>query len=121
MAGQRPIAVGLLRVGPTQSHDQVGRARVELALLASAEGYALIETFEIRKALHSEEAVLVALEQFAIHWDADALLVRGLSGSAAVAELAERARLLVHEVPDELDGQAVSGAASAHTRSKLVR
>ena len=38
-----------------------------------------------------------------------------------VPGLHQESYILVHEVPDELDGQAVNGAASAHTRSKLVR
>ena len=121
MTGQRPLAVGLLRVGVDQRSDEVRRTKVELALLASTEGYALIETFEFHQALHSEQAVLDVVEQFAIHWDADCLLVRGLGVSRRVAELADRARLLVREVPAGDSDQASSAAASTHTRSKLVR
>lgn len=102
MSGTRPLAIGLLRVGPTIMPADIRQARVELGLLANVEGYALVETFELHDRLHDERDVLDAVEQLAVQLDADALIVSGLLDLGLVDDLADRARLLVRQVADGL-------------------
>ena len=89
------LAVGLLWVDPCG--PPVRALRLALSLRAAREGYAVAEVFQLRRS--RDEAVYDRAEQLAVDLDAQAVFIMGAVDRGRVDELAERARLVVVEVP----------------------
>jgi hypothetical protein len=97
-----PLAVGLFRVPPGASDQQRRRARIEIALCAGTEGYALMETFDLDDSLRGEDETLQSVralgERHALH----ALIVAGPLNPAdrsRVDDLADELQLISVRVP----------------------
>lgn len=92
----RPIAIGLVRAGAGPDAE-LRQTRIQLALFADREGYALVEVFQLRGPAADDASVLAAVEQLALQLDAEALLIGPATRGVAIDQLADQARLLVRE------------------------
>ena len=96
----RPVAVGLVRHPPGTGDARRRRVRIEQALRADEEGYALADIVEIDDVILREDGALLVVEGMAVRFDAYAVLVTGAVDRARVEDLAERLRLLLVDVPE---------------------
>jgi histidine ammonia-lyase len=98
------LAVGLFT---SEGDDASREARLQLALWAAREGYALVEAFVV--AAGQAENAYVAAEDLAVRVDAQAVLVLGDVHRERVEKLAQRARLMVFAIGDRRSGSAGEG------------
>lgn len=94
MSAEWRLAVGLF-ISDGQSAPR--EARLQVALWAAREGYALAEAFAVMPGAGADDAY-VAVEELAVCLDAQAVLVLGDVDRPRVETLAERARLMVLRV-----------------------
>ena len=94
-----PLAVGLFRVRPGATDQRRRRTRIEIALCAGSEGYALLDTFDLDDSLRGEEETLQAVralgERHALH----ALIVAGPVDRTRIDDLADALQLICIRVP----------------------
>jgi hypothetical protein len=91
----RPLCIGIVQVAASLTRAQRAQARIDLALRANEEGYALLETFEVDLGPSRDDATYAGVERLAEQVDAQALVVSGAVDRARVEEMAERVRLMV--------------------------
>ncbi|GAB3239147.1 hypothetical protein [Kineosporia babensis] len=94
-----PPAVGLFRAAPGASDQQRRRARIEIALCAGAEGYALLETFDLADSLRDEDETLQAVRALGNKHGLHALIVAGPLERTRIDELADELQLITVRVP----------------------
>ncbi|MBT0772135.1 hypothetical protein KIH74_24540 [Kineosporia sp. J2-2] len=94
-----PLAVGLFRFDTGTSDLRRRRARIEIALCAGAEGYALLDTFDLNGSLHGEEETLQAVRALAARHALHALIVAGPVDRDGIDGLADELRLITVRVP----------------------
>lgn len=94
-----PPAVGLFRVPPGSSDQQRRRARIEIALCAGAEGYALLDTFDLDDSLRGEEETLETVRSLGRRHGLHALIVAGPVARERIDELADEMRVITVRVP----------------------
>jgi len=95
MCRPRPLAVGLVHQPVSALPSERKQARIDLALHANAEGYALVETFEVDDSATRNAATLLALEELAQRVEAVALIVSGDVDREKVEAIAEWVRMVV--------------------------
>lgn len=94
----RGLLIGLLRVGFDARPCQIQEARLQLALRANDDGYALLETFHVIGDPMKDEGPTPRFEALAQRFDADALLIVGTLDRERAEDIAYRARLVVREM-----------------------
>ena len=95
MCMPRPLAVGLVHQSANALTIERGQARIALSLFANAEGYALVETFEVDGSATRDAATLLALEELAQRVEAVAVIVSGDVDREKVEAIAEWVRMVV--------------------------
>ena len=83
-----PLAVGLFQLPETALADRRRRVRIEIALRANREGYALLETFDTGASAHGLDDAIDAIRVLAGHHDIHALLVLGDLDQVKIEDLA---------------------------------
>jgi hypothetical protein len=89
------LAVGLLHHRPYAGQSERRQNRIELALIAVAKGYALVEVFETGSNGLSQDLAFQELEAVARQADAAALVWGGDVDVARVCDVADRLRLMI--------------------------
>ncbi|MDP9827587.1 hypothetical protein [Kineosporia succinea] len=93
------LAVGLFRVRPGATEAHRRRARIEIALCAGSEGYALLDTFDLDDTLRAESETLEVVRALGEKHRLHALIVAGPLERAGIDELADDLRLITVRVP----------------------
>jgi hypothetical protein len=117
IAYPRPVALAVVHFGEHLTDRERRAARVDLALKANDEGYALAEMFEIDPRRFRELAVLAAFAELAERLDASHVFIAGDVDRSRVEEIADDVRMTVEWMPRIQP--AGSGVAPDQTRSKL--
>ena len=94
----RPLAIGILGL-PHATDRQVREARIRLALTANAEGYALLETFQLTGIRRTDDSLYATIEALASRLEAMAVLLSGDVDQGRIEGIAERVRLTVVKTP----------------------
>jgi hypothetical protein len=94
-----PLAVGLFQLAKNAPAERRRRARIEIALCASREGYALLDTFDMDSRLRGGEETLDAIRSLADRHDIHAVIVVGEVDQSKVNELADERQLITVRVP----------------------
>jgi hypothetical protein len=94
-----PLAVGLFHLPENALADRRRRVRIEIALRANREGYALLETFDTNGSDHGLVDALDAIRALADHHDVHALLILGPVDQQKVEDLAYTHTLIILPVP----------------------
>lgn len=94
-----PLAVGLFRAPAGSPDQQRRRARIEIALCAGSEGYALLETFDLDDILRGTEESLQAVRELGERHRLHALIVAGPVDRTQVDALADELQLITVRVP----------------------
>lgn len=94
-----PLAVGLFQAPLGASDQQRRRARIEIALCANSEGYALLDTFDLDDSLRGPDETLQAVRAIGQRHDLHALIVAGPVDRERIDELADELRLITVRVP----------------------
>jgi len=95
-----PLAIGLFQLPENALADQRRRIRIEIALRANREGYALLETFDTSGSPGGLDDALDAIRALAENHDIHALLLHGDLDQAKVEDLAYTYTLVTLRVPD---------------------
>ncbi len=95
-----PPAVGLFRAPPGASDQQRRRARIEIALCAGSEGYALLDTFDLADSLRGVDETLQAVRSLGQRHGLHALIVAGPVERDRIDELADEMQLITVRVPN---------------------
>jgi hypothetical protein len=93
------LAVGLFRVPPGSSDQLRRRARIEIALCAGSEGYALLDTFDLDDSLRAEDETLQVVRALGEQHPLHALIVAGPVQREGIDDLADDLRLITVRVP----------------------
>lgn len=91
----RPLALGLLHLAPRTPPAARTTARVDIALRANRNGYALVETFEFGTSTLMDDLQLRDVEELAERLDVHALVTAGPVDHERVAKIADRLRLVI--------------------------
>jgi hypothetical protein len=92
----RPLAVGVLHVGPGLSDAQRRDERLDFALKANHQGYFLLETVEVHGP--RDEHGYAQAEDLAVRADADAFVVRGAVDLVRLTRIADRVRMTIRRL-----------------------
>lgn len=92
----RPLALAVLWVSRRTSQDTRQRLRYELAQAVNAEGYALLDLFEVGG--DNDEAVYETISARSGRGDVQALVIRGAGDGPEVGRIADRHRLRIVRV-----------------------
>jgi hypothetical protein len=95
-----PLAVGLFQLPENALADRRRRVRIEIALRANREGYALLETFDTNGSTHGLADALDAIRALAGHHDVHALLVLGQLDQQKIEDLAYTHTLIILPVTE---------------------
>jgi hypothetical protein len=90
------LAVGLLHHRPYAGQPERSQGRIDLALIAAAQGYALVEVFDTGSNGLSQDIAFQELEAIARQVDAVAVVWSGNVDVARVGDVADRLRLVIH-------------------------
>ena len=112
MCRPRPLAVGLVHQSASALPTERRQARIALSLFANAEGYALVETFEVDGSAPRDAATLLALEELAQRVEAVALIVSGDVDREKIEAIAEWVRMVVL-VRTQAGGRSVSATTKS--------
>ena len=82
-----PLAVGLFHLPANALAGRRRRARIEIALRANREGYALLDTFDTSGPEHGQDDALNAVRVLTEHHDLHAVLLLGDLDQAKVDDL----------------------------------
>jgi hypothetical protein len=94
-----PLAVGIFQLAKDATPERRRRARIEIGLCASREGYALLDTFDMGSRLRGGEDTLNAIRSMTERHNIHAVIVVGDVDLARVNELADERRLITVRVP----------------------
>jgi hypothetical protein len=100
-----PLAVGIFQLDKHATAEQRRRARIEVALCASREGYALLDTYDMGSRLRGGEDTLDAIRSLTERHNIHAMIVVGEVDLTRVNDLADERRLITVRVPVSLDRQ----------------
>ncbi len=95
-----PLAVGLFHLPKNVLADRRRRVRIEIALRANREGYALLETFDTSESAQSLDDALDAIRALARHHDIHAVLTLGELDPAKLEDLAYAHTLVTLQVAE---------------------
>jgi hypothetical protein len=95
-----PLAVGLFHLPENVLADRRRKVRIEIALRANREGYALLETFDASGSAHGLDDALDAIRVLAKHHDIHAVLTLGDLDAAKMEDLAYAHTLVTLQVPE---------------------
>jgi hypothetical protein len=94
-----PLAVGIFQLSRDAPTEDRRRARIEIGLCASREGYALLDTFDMGSWLRGGEDTLDAIRSLTDRHDLHAVIVIGNVDQQKVNDLADERRLITVRVP----------------------
>jgi hypothetical protein len=103
----RPLAVGVLRLGPGLSDAQRREERLDFALKANHLGYFLLDTVEVHGS--RDEHGHGQAEDLAVRADADAFVVRGAVDLARLTRIADRVRMTIRRLTASTGNSATLG------------
>lgn len=95
-----PLAVGLFRLPDKALADQRRRIRLEIALRANREGYALLDTFDASGSPHGLDDALNTIRVLAEQQELHAILIHGDLDPGKVDDLARVHALMTIRVLD---------------------
>jgi hypothetical protein len=95
-----PLAVGLFHLPDSALADRRRQARIDIALRANREGYALLETFDASGPEHHLDDALDAIRALADHHDIHAILIYGDLDPGKLEDLAYSHTLVTLRVPE---------------------